>query len=278
MSNTNRRAKKEARARQKETGERYTVAFRRTRRQRQFIDDHCANCLMPLPDEIRGLFCSPQCMQTARAVRYMRSKIAASEMGRDDIRYAVKMKMAFLPSGGYHERDRSLSATVRNAVWLRDEGKCRECGGPGVEVDHIHDDASVLDNLQLLCLDCHHAKTEERLVPSDGATARFLGEPERIRVRPAVPARLWDDQNQWQVMWRELWRVRKERMLERLEWNGVDRSDVAGWPWADLIELLHEQEEEDYAARCDDHGWHDPSDDDGGYGPNSYFVHAMAKD
>lgn len=77
--------------------------------------------------------------------------------------------------GGYSNRRDSLppKATwnrLKAAVKARDAGRCQECGGVGTEVDHIKlrgdniidgvptDDHS-MDNLQLLCTQCHARKT-----------------------------------------------------------------------------------------------------------------------
>ena len=60
---------------------------------------------------------------------------------------------------------------IRYDVWERDEGKCKKCGEyfPSlnqIQIDHIIRIASgglifSMDNYQLLCYDCHQAKTSE---------------------------------------------------------------------------------------------------------------------
>lgn len=48
----------------------------------------------------------------------------------------------------------------RRVVIHRDGGKCQQCGQAGTDVDHkIAGDDHSLNNLQLLCVDCHKAKT-----------------------------------------------------------------------------------------------------------------------
>ena len=46
-------------------------------------------------------------------------------------------------------------------MWLRDGGRCLRCGSPGSEVHHRQRRAvggHGLQNLVLLCADCHHAQ------------------------------------------------------------------------------------------------------------------------
>ena len=60
---------------------------------------------------------------------------------------------------------------AREAVIVRDHGRCQLCGRAGSEVDHIEElteqninnpDISLnLDNLRLLCHDCHSKKTKQ---------------------------------------------------------------------------------------------------------------------
>ena len=55
--------------------------------------------------------------------------------------------------------------TLSNAVWLRDEGCCQQCGIQGYAVDHIHEryrgGADCMENLILLCPLCHQLKPVE---------------------------------------------------------------------------------------------------------------------
>lgn len=54
---------------------------------------------------------------------------------------------------------------LRSKVIRRDRGRCVKCGAKGTEVDHIRNVADggrwVLENLQLLCEDCHQIKIQE---------------------------------------------------------------------------------------------------------------------
>lgn len=127
--------------------------------EREFLDDHCANCLDALPEEVDALYCSELCEQTAATIRWWRRKIALGEVDRQDIRDTRRMRVAHILGGGYHERARRLSPETRAFVRDRDGGLCVMCGQPGVEIDHIDGDAGNPANLQLLCRPCHGDKT-----------------------------------------------------------------------------------------------------------------------
>lgn len=212
---TNRRAKREARARKAATGESYTSARRHTLHPalRHFEADHCANCMTNLPPEIEGLFCSELCRQTAKVIRYWRRISRDGRIDRPDVKDALHMKVAHLLAGGYPERIRRLSSATREAVWDRDQGRCRLCGAPGDEIDHISDSSSALSNLQLLCTTCHQRKTRERMVPASAESKRRIGQLWRERVAPEEPTYLCDDQEQWAVRQRQLRKDRKEWLL-----------------------------------------------------------------
>jgi hypothetical protein len=64
---------------------------------------------------------------------------------------------------GAAARREPLPREVRLAVWQRDRGRCRDCGGGfDLQYDHVIPlalgGASGVDNLQLLCGDCNRAK------------------------------------------------------------------------------------------------------------------------
>jgi 5-methylcytosine-specific restriction protein A len=52
---------------------------------------------------------------------------------------------------------------LKRIVWRKAKGRCARCGSPGREVNHIVPRAqggpTVLENLELLCVDCHKADT-----------------------------------------------------------------------------------------------------------------------
>jgi 5-methylcytosine-specific restriction endonuclease McrA len=205
----------------------------------------CVNCDAAMPDDNQGLYCSALCREKAKFVRYARGCLRDGRAHRDpDVVYALRIRMAVILGGGYPPR-RSLPRAVRLAVIQRDQGRCRLCGAPGAEVDHIDGSSPDLTNLRLLCQACHRKVTEEGLVP---ATVEQAEEARALwaRVRAVRPHRLCDDEQRWASVWQAL-------LAERREW--LESGDVG----ADEVCI-------------------DPSDYDGGFGPGSYFVHVMEKD
>jgi len=271
---SNHRAKQDARARKAATGEPYTAARRRTSKSvsRRFEPDRCANCLMQLPPQIERLFCSELCRQTADVIRYWRGISRDGRIESPDVETALKTRVAHLLAGGYPEQARRLSPTTRAQVWDLDQGRCRQCGGPGQEIDHINGDSPLLSNLQLLCTPCHQQKTSLQMLPASMLQQRMIEKLWRERVSPDEPSLLCDDRDQWAIVERQLRKQRRQRLLEELSDHGYERSDFSGYSWAEMWDQVID--ELDDAA--DAGGW--TPDDDTGYGPYSYFAHAMAKD
>jgi hypothetical protein len=225
---TSKKAKRVARERSAVTGERYVEARRRlSKRPSQsgselFIDDHCANCFDPLPEEADGLFCGEWCKETAGSVRYIR-KVFRDER-RDDplVQQAIQKRLAFLPVGGYQGLGRRLSASTRAEVVERDHGVCQSCGKPANQVDHIAGSSGSLDNLQLLCDECHHEKTVANFVPAPVEVQAMIAELLLTRVYPDAPSRLADDEAAWDGAWRGLKTARRQRLVDETVGMGID--------------------------------------------------------
>lgn len=206
----------------------------------------CVNCDAALADDNQGLYCTPLCRDKAKFVRYARGCLRDGRADRDpDVTYALRIRMAIILGGGY-PAERSLPPAVRRAVVERDQGLCRLCGAPGEQIDHIDGSSADLSNLRLLCQACHRKVTEEHLVP---ATAEQAEEAHALwtRVRATRPRRICDNEQRWASGWRVL-------LADRRDWLRDP-----GYVEADEVCL-------------------DPSDYDGGFGPGSYFAHAMEKD
>lgn len=124
----------------------------------------------------------------------------------------LQVRLAFLNSEFlghgtvYNEKARQLSSAQKATSWDRDQGRCVRCGGPGAEVDHINDSSNEPSNLQLLCLDCHHAKTRQSMVlvtdaaDRDALHAFYAGLGRRIDAPEPVMA--CDNEQAWGKSWR----------------------------------------------------------------------------
>lgn len=138
-----------------------------------------------------------------------------------EVQTAIHTRNAFLLIGGYRSLGRNLTPRIRVDVRQRDKGKCQKCGKPGIEVDHVNGNSDELDNLQLLCLDCHHSKTAQNMVPANKNERRSLLLLVETRVLPLVPQLLADDEIRWATEWRALEAARKHRFLEKLRQAGL---------------------------------------------------------
>lgn len=284
-----RRAKDSARACSARTGESYTASRRKTGERTpiderlgelrdrlipnattSFEADHCANCFRPLPDDVEGLFCESWCNEIADNVRYWRRVHRDGRATDPEVQQAIRTRVALMLAGGYDSLGRRLTASTRSQVKQRDGGRCVQCDKPGTEIDHIAGSSSDLANLQLLCQDCHQAKTRRNMVPAGQDEQLIVKMLFQRRVLPDIPSRVADDQVEWPKRWRQLKRERRERFIVRLQAAGIETSGT--WTRAAMVLELED-------ALTD--SWAEVSvteDDDSGYGPNSYFARAMARD
>jgi 5-methylcytosine-specific restriction endonuclease McrA len=198
-----------------------------TRAQRDTIDrsTSCDTRRFPLPlPELRlpvqdaSLLCTELCRDEAKFVRYYRERIADGTLWKPDVREAIQIKRAHILNGGYNAQARQVPDAIRQSVIERDGGKCRSCGNAGSEIDHVKGDRSILENLQLLCADCHRQKTMrnfERISagehPEPWAKAAALDE----RAMADEPSRLCDHAD-----WKRLWRSIRSARLHALQDEG----------------------------------------------------------
>ena len=176
---------------------------------RKLARDECVNCGVRFEGPKPALFCSELCREEADLVRYVRRCRADGRIFRSDVMEAIEIRQAHVLSGGYARLGRTLSEARREEVKLRDRGVCRICGKPGTEIDHVADSSEALDNLQLLCHDCHMEKTMSRLVrimPDDPNYAEISAQGDRLRkrYRSKRPQRICDDHEKWPTVWRSL--------------------------------------------------------------------------
>lgn len=168
------------------------------------------------------LYCSEYCEQEADFVRYARRVSADGRIDRPDVQEALHIRHALLLGGGYPGRDRQLTIEQRKAAFEVDGGKCRKCGAPATDIDHIGGgpggQVNDLANLQALCKACHGEKTRASFVkitendPQWDATQRKAEELAR-RVEARVPERTSDDEVQWPKLWARIRSARRQRLI-----------------------------------------------------------------
>ncbi len=177
----------------------------------------CQNCDTPLTLEQarRGtLFCGEKCRQTAKTVRYARAALQDGRYERDSlVRQAVDTRIAMILGGGYPAKARALSREEREAIFVRDDQRCRLCGAPATEVDHIAGSSSDPANLQALCGPCNLAKARAHF---RSATPKETAEGNAIwaRIRATQPIRLCDDEKQWDELRKEIATEQRKRARE----------------------------------------------------------------
>lgn len=152
----------------------------------------------------------------------MRGAFRDGRMNDPAVKEAIGTRNAFLLIGGYRSLGRQVSPSVRAQVVDRAGGMCQACGQGGAEVDHISGNSNEVDNLQLLCGDCHRTKTGQQLQPASDDNRALLVSLIVGRVMPDEPILLADDHEQWSVRWRELKTSRLRRYVENAQAGGFD--------------------------------------------------------
>jgi 5-methylcytosine-specific restriction endonuclease McrA len=174
----------------------------------------CANCATAIFAIGVKAFCSPRCTQTAKAIRYWRGAILDGRVWDEDVYEAIGYKVGFV-LGGYPEAERVLDQQIRRAVVKRDGGRCRICGKPGHEVDHILGSSDTLENLQYLCKECHREKTAGSMRPPT-ESERLAQIQIRERAESLYPYQPCDMYEVW--AWRHWGRVIPENRSESRGW------------------------------------------------------------
>jgi len=170
----------------------------------------CLNCDIELTEAT--LFCSELCKDEAKFVRYFRACLRDGRYERPDVQEALEIRLGAILGGGYPERERRLPSDIREAVIERDGGKCRMCGQPGSQIDHIRDGSPDLSNIQLLCAGCHNKKTIAGFVEVSEITdpvACAKGKSLLTRVHARDATRVCDGPDRESV-WRGVLKARKE--------------------------------------------------------------------
>jgi hypothetical protein len=245
----------------------------------RFEPDQCANCFEPLPADDKHLpvlFCSGLCQDYAATIRYWRNAGRVGSLATDPgVPEAISTTIADLLACGYNARARRIPSATRALVIERDK-VCVNCGRPGEEIDHIDGDSNDPGNLQFLCTDCHHTKTQSHMVPASSEQIALIDAIEKTRVMPPEPAQLCDDETFWSGIHRQLARERIARLRGTEPGNGA-RGLSSEEILNDIAARAHLRpgfsgayDDDDYEARGED--------DDSGYGEDSYFARAMGKE
>jgi 5-methylcytosine-specific restriction endonuclease McrA len=201
------------------------------------IDFECVNCdQVFVVSRHATLYCSQRCRQDSKLVRYVRACLKDGRVEDPLVRGAIRTRFAFAYSekGYYDEKARQVPPDIREKVIERASGLCEQCGAVGTEIDHINGDSYELDNLQLLCHDCHSEKTEANMVPLTPDHERYeeitARETElRSRIDAPTPLRPCDDESSWKGIFQELireqWRLLK-RIKEDVEGKANGRDSI----------------------------------------------------
>lgn len=175
----------------------------------------CVNCgAMVVARGYPYLYCSERCGEEASAVRYARRVYRDGRILDPLVAEAVKTQIGLVLGGGYSESERRLSQQQRAAAMERDRSRCRVCGAPASEIDHINEDLALVardinnpDNLQALCGACHREKTRSGFRPI-GPEHREHADELNARIDALEPLRECDDEQNWD-------RLRKQHSAER---------------------------------------------------------------
>ena len=162
----------------------------------------CPNCAVRFDTPTRrALYCGLRCASEAGVVRYARKRRVEFPNGfPDDIRYAIRVQLAHALAGGYDKEARRLPTEIRAMVFARDDSQCVMCGDDGEEIDHISGSSPNLDNLRLLCRECHRMVTSTRMVPITDPETMRRRDALVERMEAAAPMRPCDDAD-WGTRW-----------------------------------------------------------------------------
>jgi hypothetical protein len=136
-------------------------------------------------------------------------------------------------AGGYPTRKRTVPYDVRAFVFKRDGGKCRVCGAPGSEIDHLRDSNDPKD-LRPNCKTCNGEAMAARVVRIDDPTIieKIIAQNSRLAQRIAAdqPLRVCDNEVECKTHGDASREQRKRRISirELVDWflHGIRRSDL----------------------------------------------------
>ncbi len=141
-------------------------------------------------------------------MRYARAATRDGRAVQPDVWEAIQIKLGFALAGGYPEKERRLFREEREAIFERDGWRCRLCGGPATQIDHLGSvpdgEANHPDNLQAICEPCHRSKTLASFKPVTDPEQQAKADELWERVQADQPLRICDDEKTWESRWKQL--------------------------------------------------------------------------
>jgi hypothetical protein len=118
--------------------------------------------------------------------------------------YGVLLPAESLPAGIITKsRSPSLAFGQVSFAIARDGGRCKLCGKPGMDIDHMYGSSNKMKNLQLLCRTCRNKKTIEGFVPISSEHREKANEL-RARIAAPKPMRPCDDDERWTTLYPQI--------------------------------------------------------------------------
>jgi len=206
----------------------------------------CMNCGSSEVTSRSPLYCSIQCRQAAKLVRYVRARRRDGTATRPDIAEAIEMRVATVLGGGYPENERRVPPALSEQVFREANGRCEKCGrvldfdrstgDPDAipTIQHVYGNSNELSNLKAFCQRCNMADAQSRFVPvQPGSPQSELLRELTIRWSAPIPLRLCDDEEQWSSIWRDIMKKARTVIEEREESDGgcydEDLPGFLGW-------------------------------------------------
>ncbi|MFV2031538.1 MAG: HNH endonuclease, partial [Gammaproteobacteria bacterium] len=139
-----------------------------------------------------------------------------------DVQEAIQIKLAHIANGGYDEKERHIPSELRTKVIEFYGVKCNSCGQPGTDIGHINEPNNELDNLQLLCRNCHNNKTFGNVVTIKEGDEMFddiKGLTSKLweRVESDTPMKICDDDENWRYKWRSIVAERRKALNQKIK-------------------------------------------------------------
>lgn len=190
----------------------------------------CPNC-----DEIfleEKLYCSDECQDAAATVRYVRKAMKDGRVFLLEVREGIGQRLMHQCAGGY-DRNRRMSNAHRRAIFERDAHKCRICGSPADQIDHIDGSSNDPSNLRAVCRSCNLVLSRQNTRRASDDEKEYIEETlsaMALRIAAPEPFKLCD-RNDWRSFFAKVRRGRLATIAKRYPegFPDVDDEDAAGW-------------------------------------------------